>query len=499
MTSRLIISFIGSVDLNCLGIVVDRPTRPGDMSPVVRLLCHLAQKKLCPPRSTRLMLFDDRPETGERRQFKEVLAAQLPGLGLGGLRLDLKPLALPGGPTDLHALYESVWANIPTTGPDAADEVLFHISSGTPAMQATLLLASNCLPLKCARLFETSTRGAEEKILPYRLAAQAVNRRIETGPPPRLAKDAFRELLPNTVIDDVLVQATYAALYRAASRSRRADGPDLLLSGPAGSGKLHAAKQFARWRRQGVVTCLSAADLDLDGAFPQRASVIIPHLDDWPADSLVRLQTWRAARPDLAVVATWRTDRLSSAPLSEVARVGLTNASHLALPALSTRSDISRVGEAVAHEAGIWSAKVRQRLDYELKTQVYPQGLHDLRRVLSEAALHSESEHPGQDGHSRARAINDAVRDQDTLRRVLEGIGALRFDPSAGAGLLETLEVVKSLLVRITVARYGTQHESARVLGMSSQWVQKTLRGNAMQLPAWVEQLGPHSASGSDE
>jgi len=166
---RLIISFIGNTDLKALGINPPRTDPPGpDQSPIQRLLGGLPSDS----QAVRLVLLDDdRAGVDLRARFCDRLREQLPELGIDGVEVERSPVTLPDGPTDLSALYEQVWKAIPTSGPDSADEVVFHLTSGTPAMQLTLLLASQSLRLDEARLFETSReQGVREFKPPYALA-----------------------------------------------------------------------------------------------------------------------------------------------------------------------------------------------------------------------------------------------------------------------------------------------------------------------------------------
>lgn len=293
---RLIVSFIGETDIKFF------PPQGEDMSPILRLLIGLPGG--LQPAQTRLMLFDDDVAPKRKRQdFCERLEAALPALGLTGLTIDRRHIAMPEGPTDLNCLYEAVWAAIPKSGPDCADEVVFHFSSGTPSMKVTLLLAANCLRLDKVRVIETSSQHHVLEVrLPYVLAAREIRARERTHARARLDATARKQLLPDTVMDDPLVEAAYAGLYKAAVDKKKP--PRVVVRGPEGSGKWHAALQFARWRGAGVVHWLEASALP---EIPTGSTVLIRHLDSWPTEALAQLTRLAAERPDSAIIATLRT------------------------------------------------------------------------------------------------------------------------------------------------------------------------------------------------
>ncbi|MGH6829624.1 MAG: hypothetical protein ACREDG_00505, partial [Methylocella sp.] len=366
--SRLIVSFIGNADIKGFP-----PSPDGrECSPILRLLLGMSKfEPYIPPARTRLLLFDDRPGETERRSFCERLQQALPALGLSELQLERRDIILPEGPTDLNALYEGVWAALPRTGLKSVDEVVFHITSGTYGMQLTLLLAAYCRPLDQWRLIETSReQGVREVRPPYVLAAREIHGRGAL-PNAKLAKEARRLLLPDTVIDDPLVAARYVEIHKAAKNTRIPSR--LLVRGPVGSGKWHACRQFARWRGAETAEWLNPGDApDL----PKGATLLIRHLDLWPEPTLRRLTLLAAERPDLAMAATFRTDLTPVAPLDVLAREGLRGAGQINLPALGSRTDVAALGEAVARRLGLPDGKLKERLHYEflyeLQTDVYP-------------------------------------------------------------------------------------------------------------------------------
>lgn len=470
--TRLILSFIGKTDLKFF------PPQGEDCSPILRLLIGLsgfAPRIL--PGGTRLLLLDDDPGAGETAQpgpraaFCAALQQSLPGLGLAGMAVERHPVRLPAGPTDLNALYEQVWGALPARAARQADEVLFHLASGTPAMQFTLMLAAHCLPLESVRLVETSReQGVREVRPPYVLAARELRERERPG---RTALDARARgaLLPDTVIADPLVEASYAALYKAASNRKMPQR--LVLRGPVGSGKWHACLQFARWRKAGVVDWLEPGARPSP---PEGTTLLIRHLDAWPESGLRELTVLAATRPDLAIAASFRTDLPAVVPLEVLASEGLRGAAQIQLPALGARSDVVALGEALARQLGVHDGKLKERLQYELLTDLYPQNLHDLRSLLATTALTSSGTHPDRPAYVQAREIRDAGRQLAEAWRLLQGTGGYPLD--------EVLEAIRAAVVRRALAEGRSQKAAGLLLGLSQQRV-STILAQPPDLEGW--------------
>lgn len=478
--TRLIVSFIGKIDIRCVRPVGD------DLSPIVRLLMWLPEMEpRLPPANTRLLLLDeDRDGKTERQEFCEALQGVLPEIGLGEIAVRCHPITLPAGPTDLNALYESVWAAIPTYGSQYPDEFVFNISSGTSAMQFTLILASECLPLDRTRLLEASREhGVLEVRPPYVLAARE-RRSSRSHAQPRLLDEVRKTLLPDTVIDDPHVETAYAALYNAACD--RKVPARVIVKGPVGSGKWQACEQFAVWRGRDCVHCGPA---DVESEFPENATLLIRHLDAWSEEALHRLTLLSASRPDLAIAATFRTDRSPVAPPLAVGREGLRGAIPIELPALGVRSDIVALGEALARRLGIHDGKLKERLQHDLLTDVYPQGLHDLGSLLATAAAMSTGIHPQRSAYVQARNIRNAEALQAEAWRILAG---LDFGPGR-PDLEEVFDIIRATTVqRLQCGR--NQTEIGNLLGISQSRVSEIL-GQSLDLSAW--QSGSHSVDES--
>lgn len=471
-STRLVVSFIGKADLDFLA------PEGENLSPIRRLLRGLAKlRPYIPPARTRLLLLDDdRGGRSERARFCEALGRQLPGLGMEGLVLRRQPVALPEGPTDLNALYEGVWAAIPTWGPERADEIVFHLTSGTPAMQLTLLLAANCLRLSRVRLIETSREQDVREVLPpYVLAARErrIDERIRGMP--RLPEKAQRTLLPNTVVDDPIVHAAYAALYKAATNRKLPQR--LVLRGPVGCGKWHACQQFARWRGGEVALW---HDSGAPPELPKASTLLIHRLDTWPQPALQRLAALAAERPDVAIAASFRTDRPPATPLSVLARDGLRGAAQIDLPALGSRSDVVELGEALARQLGAPDGKLKSRLQYELLTDVFPHNLHDLKSLLATAAALSPGAHPKRQAYVQARTIRDA---RALLAEAAEILAGMDFGPGRHS-LDEVVAVIRAAVVRQALAEGRSQKQVGELLGISQQRVSSILK-TGPELHGW--------------
>ncbi|MCI0356338.1 MAG: hypothetical protein L0099_15065 [Acidobacteria bacterium] len=480
----MIVSFIGNTDFKFFP-----PRSDGqDCSPILRLLLGMSEfEPYIPPARTRLLLFDDdRDGKTERRSFCERLQQALPELGLGELRLERRAIVLPEGPTDLNALYEGVWGALPTAGLKSVDEVLFHLASGTPAMQLTLLLAAHCRPLDNWRLVETSReQGVREVRPPYVLAAREIHGRGAL-PRTKLTEQARRSLLPDTVIDDPLVATRYAELYKAAKHSKIPQR--LLVRGPVGSGKWHACRQFARWRGAETAQWL---DQDNMPDLPEGATLLIRHLDVWPEPALQSLTRLAAERPDLAIAASFRTDLPPAAPLAVLAREGLRGAAHVELPALGARpADVVALGEALARQLGLLDGKLKERLQYELLTDVYPRNLHDLKSLLATAAVRSPGAHPKRSAFVQAKEITNT---NSLLAEAWQILSGMDFGQDRHR-LDDVLEVIRAAVVRRALADGRSQKEAGTLLGMSQQTVAEILK-KQLDLRGWqtpTEDLDDH-------
>jgi hypothetical protein len=474
------LSFIGNTDLKF--------QEPGgtDKSPILRLLLalldpdsELQRVRYIPSQRTRLVLFDDdRSDRDERARFCDWLRDQLTGLGLSGLVLNRYAVALPQGPTDLSALYEQVWKAIPTSGSNSADEVVFHVTSGTPAMQLTLMLASQSLRLDEARLFETSReQGVRELKPPYLLALREKRKRErQTYSMEPLPDKARPGLHKETVIDDDCAQSAYAALFKAASNHKQPKR--VLIGGPTGSGKWRACKQFAQWRQcKDPVIWTDPAHCP---ALPEGTTLLIRWLDVWPESALNQLTLLADERPDLAIAATVRTDRLPPGALAGTTYDGLPGAVRIDLPALGARSDVVALAESLARQLGIVVGKLKERLQHDLFTDVYPRNLHDLKALLATADARTPGGHPERKAYLQARDLRDAQRLLDEAWQVVAGMD---FGPRRHR-LTSVLDAVRAAVVQRTLAEGRSQDAAGALLGCSQQTVSDVLKTD-LDLSLW--------------
>jgi len=460
---RLIISFIGNTDLKALGFNPPRPDQPGpDQSPIQRLLGGLPSDS----QSVRLVLLDDdRTGADLRARFCDRLREQLPELGIDGVEVEHCPVTLPDGPTDLSALYEQVWKAIPTSGPDSADEVVFHLTSGTPAMQLTLMLASQSLRLDEARLFETSReQGVRELKPPYTLALRRKRERerVAYQSPGSLSDAARKGLLKGTVVEDTLAESAYAALHKAAGN--RKQPPRVLISGPTGSGKWHACRQFARWRKcQDPVIWTDPAHCP---ELPKGTTLLIRRLDTWPESAWQTLAQLADEHRDLAIAATFRIDRRPTDAL-----VGLLPV-QIRLPALGARTDVVALAESLAGELGILDGKLKERLQHDLFTNVYPRSLHELKSLLATANAYSPGAHPERKAYLQARDLHEARQLLDEAWQVLTGM-----DFGVGRHQLDdVLKAIRAAVVRCALTDGRSQEETGALLGLSQSTISEILK-----------------------
>ena len=460
---RLIISFIGNTDLKALGFNPPRPDQPGpDQSPIQRLLGGLPSDS----QAVRLVLLDDdRTGADLRARFCDRLREQLPELGIDGVEVEHCPVTLPDGPTDLSALYEQVWKAIPTSGPDSADEVVFHLTSGTPAMQLTLMLASQSLRLDEARLFETSReQGVRELKPPYALALRRKRERerVAYQSPGSLSDAARKGLLKGTVVDDTLAESAYAALHKAAGNRKQPQR--VLISGPTGSGKWHACRQFARWRKcQDPVIWTDPAHCP---ELPEGTTLLIHRIDTWPESAWRTLAQLVDERRDLAMAATFRIDRRPADAL-----VGLLPV-QIRLPALGARTDVVALAESLACELGLLDGKLKERLQHDLFTNLYPRSLHELKALLATASAYSPGAHPERKAYLQARDLQEARQLFDDACQVLTdmdfGVGRHQLD--------DVLDVIRWAIVQRARAEGRSQEETGALLGLSQSTISDILK-----------------------
>ena len=458
----LIVSFVGRADLRAFDLQEPRlPFVDDNIGPIKRLLSHLANNGL-DPSEARLLLFDDRPDNGVRKQFRDALEAALPGLALGGLEIDRKEFALPGGPTDLKALYDGVWRAIEAGARDVAD-VLFNLSSGTPAMFGTLLLAARSLPIR-PTLYESSPEKDVVRLdLPYEIATRE-RKGARASRLPVLAKEARKTLSRDTIVRDEVAAAAYASLYNIATRRRDEDAaPAVLIEGASGSGKWHAARQFAAWCGGEALECFAPP---LPDPRLETAAVLLRRLDVWPAEALKSISAWRAQHPNVAMAATFRTDCAGGIELAAIKRDAVHGAATVCLPAPRSRSDIVELASVLAARAGLHRSKVKERLQQDLLASSYD--LHQLDDVLRTAGSRSDTRHIERADYVQARDIEAIPQALALLRDGHAVLAGLDFG-TGRPDLKTVLDAMQAAALHIAMAEGRTQSEAAELLGLGKQ------------------------------
>ena len=466
--TRLVISFIGNTDLKYI-----EPTAE-DMSPILRLLLRLKSiRPIISPQKTRLVLFDDDPPgKTDRAEFIGKIKAMLPDLGLDGLEVFPAKLTIER-PTDLRGLYAQFGKWLPRIQTRSYDEVLFHVSSGTPYMQMTLFLYSSTLPPDQVSLYQTSSHreGTILKLqLPYVLASREDTRGQGGRKSPKLSPAARRGLLTDTVVEDPMAEEVYGKLHEmAAGRIRNSR---VLIFGSTGSGKWHAARQFGSWRGKPEVILSDPQSLPDDARIPGDATVLVRRLDRWTMAAMSELVALQDRRPDVMIVATCRTGRHSAAR-SAVLSDGLPGAVHLELPAVDERVDVVRLGEAIARRAGISDGKLRARLQHDWLADRFPRGLHDIQTLVTTGALLSETKHPERESYRR---VADAMAARDVLDEAWAILESLAFDPP-NLTLAQVEADIRRAAVKLALSRQVSQKTVGKLMGFSQQTVSRNAAG----------------------
>ncbi len=472
--TRLVISFIGDTDVNYI-----TPTER-DMSPILRLLQKLpGTRPIIAPYDTKLVLFvDDKPGETKRADFAADLEQLLPKMGLGDLQLEPIQIQLDR-PTDLRGLYSQLGKFLPKIQVRSYDEVLFHLTSGTPHMTMTLVLYASTLPPSKVRLFQTSRYkdGVDLELqLPYILASREDTRATGGGGGKTLSDDARRDLIKDSVVEDMAAEDVYVGLHELATgrvRHSRA-----LILGPAGSGKWHASRQLAKWRGKPEILLQEPGVVPGDDAILAEATLLVQRLDRWSAADMGALAALRDRRPDVFVAATFRTGQYTAARSAALTE-GLPGAVHLELPPLHRRVDVIRLGEALARKAGISDGRLHTRLQHDWLADRFPRGLHDLETLVTTGALLSEGKHPDRESYRR---VADALLSRDVLDEAWERLENLRFDPPH-LTLEDVLNDFRVAAYTFGLTRCRSQPELAKLTGTPQSTISRTINGGYKGLP----------------
>jgi DNA-binding NtrC family response regulator len=244
----------------------------------------------------------------------------------------------------------------------------------------------------------------------------------------------------------------------------------VLIQGATGSGKWHAARQLAHWRRAQppVIWNDSAACPEL----PEGATLLIRWLDAWPEAAWRNLAALADERPDLAMVATVRTDRLPPGGLERLTTDTLRGAVAIDLPTLAARSDLVALAESLARQLGIADGKLKERLQHDLLTDHFPHNLHDLKTRLATANAASPGQHPERKAYLQARDRHQA---QQLLDRAWQAIASLDFGTDR-LQLDEALDAIRLAVVQRSLAEGRSQKDAGEQLGLSQQTVSAILK-----------------------
>lgn len=479
MARRLIVSFIGNTDIDFI-----TPTPP-NFSPILRLLNDLESiRPIISPADTKLVLLnDDKPGVTARASFVETLKSRLPELRLDGLEVSSLKFEVER-PTDLEGLYEELRKSLTKIGVRGFKDVIFHITSGTPHMMATLLIYSRNLPRNKVRLYQTSPNqevSVREVHLPYVLASRDDTRWTTGWAGKRLTEGARRELIDDTVVDDAEVEDAYAALHDLAGGRPRQSR--LLLFGPAGSGKWHAVQQFARWRSGPDIAVHEPGKVPADDAIPKDATLRVHRLDRWAETDMIALTVLKDRRPDVFVAATFRTGQYT-ASRSAVLIDGLPGAVHLELPPLHRRTDVIQLGEAFAIRAGMSAGWLHTRLQQDLLAYRFLRGLHDLETLVTTGALLGDSKHPDRKAYLR---VSDALTARDVLDDAWSRFEELRFEKDLT--LIDVCSDVQVAALNLGLSRCKGQTELKTHTFVSQQSISRII--NSGYKGGWTSSEDP--------
>lgn len=466
----VIVTFVGGQDLKHLHHSVADRTQ--DMSPILRLLTYLRSSEQHDWQDVQLLVLEDGPDKDERKAFHAALPFRLAELNFPKDMLCRKDLNI-GGPTDWQGLYDEVWRKIPTPSTKGFKRYLFHVTSGTGTMQATLILAATCmsLPRNEVRVFETSKQQDVREIeLPYLLGLRARQLRERRATPGKLTAAVRKTLLPNTVVSNWKAQDVYAQLHNIAMSSGD-EAPRVLIRGSIGSGKRHAAQQFAQWRCGELIECTTQDELPT--ATQPRQIILIRWLDAWPKDALQALTQWCDDHRQTCVLATWRTDLAPVVSIKERESFGLRGASQVELPSLASRDDIHELAEALVKSMGGHDGKLFERFQYDYVNDVYPRGLHDLKALLAgNVSFYAPGKHPDVEGDKRARGAMAADEARAVLQRTFEMLSGFHF----GGGMPDLkaqMETIKEAVVSIGLGNGYSLDQVTALIGVSQGTVSK--------------------------
>lgn len=407
---RLIISFVGNMDIDC----IDQPDIAENQSPIWRLVREASAldsaRKI---KVTIVLLLDRKPIEPKHKkysqaneyEFKDKLTKKAHAL-LPDIKIRAKPMLKKDGnaidgPTRYDDLYIAARKYLEGLEPSphaAHTECWFHVTSGTPAMHVVLhWLACSYGIDKPVRLWETGRESEPRELrFPVSVAIKATPRVKPIQAPSRPPN-----IPPYVILNDIQVLCAYQILHH------RIDKPGVVvISGPTGSGKRTAARQVALWRSSGKLeqkpsrrqTNASSVELEfasisrdwLTSALKRGSGLktIVIHsvnaahsnwnglmttLNDWP-DSDLFLTCTLALTCDNATAVKLRQLDIRPAPTV------------VQLPALKDRDDITQLALAMLGSAGrdVDAQKFSTNFDADFKVRHhFPDGLWTLRNMVA--------------------------------------------------------------------------------------------------------------------
>lgn len=477
--SALIVSFLGNNDLELAGLPrrpeEARTPAPGERSPLLRVVDDLVSRNLFGNDGS-ILILDDRAQKGDDRgqQYCAHLGGYVAALlSVPAIPVTAHPFDI-SDPTDLDRLYKEVVEVMRSIANERTD-VLINLTSGTPAMHTTLVLAASYLPLKPPKFFVSSPAGQVNEVrLPYMVF---VRRRIEVDRAPnRGSRQALRavsplagiKLPPFTARSDAVV----ATVLGAVAKARRTPQP-VLIAGATGSGKTWAA--LAAAFNSGLKTIV--IDAQFADALPTELApdddrviinVIVKHLEAASESLLRAIGIALDTHLNLRWTTTWRTDqypRNPGSPCFTEIRRRLAAGGEFLMPPPAERIDVVELSEYMFEEAGQWPTKVKERFQYELATANLPDGLHALRRWVGCAAALSPTRHTDQAAFKAAGRQVEAI----AATAVLQHASAALAGGGWGFPVLRLLQVVEHATQLIAEASNQTQDELTKQLGYSNR------------------------------
>ncbi|MCU0757174.1 MAG: hypothetical protein MUE46_19015, partial [Xanthomonadales bacterium] len=403
----IIVSFIGITDLEAAERdFIDHPTdkKKQGPGPIMRFLRWKADQNL--PVAEVILLDDFRDQRSKdfKDKLKHHLQAALPNLPITLHPIDLRVRTQHAkSPTNLQLLYEEVFAFIETQ-PNVPLELV--VSSGTPAMYATMVLVGEYLRDRRPRLFEASR---EEKVVELKLPYEIGLRKRKEPRARGRAAPRPPGLLPHTVITDPKVAEVYGQLRTLAVQPGRIK---ICLTGEAGSGKYRAAQQLAAWRGvSDVGRCFSPEPPAQPPAF-----LIVAQADLIPLDAFPHWNEWLEGHPEVQVVFLCRDHERAEALIN--GQGGLASG-ELQLRGWRERSDQLELVKAMLAEAGRPTTKVDERFQYELLRYPTVKNLHGLRAWLTTLAATSETPNISEAAIESVRQAPELWAKRRRLRRQL--------------------------------------------------------------------------------